>query len=246
MEAGVYNFNSSNAYATFGASNVSTPFPYICIPFYYNLYIYLPFVLAGTFSSNTGKYSTSHKKVIFAEFSTFMKMIMRNIDPNVGNATVKYLNEIDLYQNTQQILFNLPPPRVNYYIGTNQDVIRANVVQYAAQVLYLTISILFDGLFLTTCIYRIGFNVVDVDLTVLSQLSASAIISLFLGLILNIIVFILLFLSIILIYSLLMINVETKTFEMGVMRMIGITRRGLVQLLLFQVRLNMKSKQATN
>ena len=83
--------------------------------------------------------------------------------------------------------------------------------------------------------YRIGFNVISARLIVLGELSNSAIISLFLGLILNIIIFILLFLSIILIYSLLMINVETKTFEMGVMRMIGISRRGLVQLLLLQV-----------
>jgi ABC-type antimicrobial peptide transport system permease subunit len=84
-------------------------------------------------------------------------------------------------------------------------------------------------------IYRIGFNQISVTLVVLDKLAYSEVISLFLGLILNVIVFILLFLSIILVYSLLMINVDIKTFEMGVMRMVGITRRGLIQLLLFQV-----------
>lgn len=46
----------------------------------------------------------------------------------------------------------------------------------------------------------------------------------FLGLVLNIIIFVLLFLSILLIYSLLMVNVDTMTFELGVIRMLGIYR----------------------
>ena len=50
----------------------------------------------------------------------------------------------------------------------------------------------------------------------------------------NIIIIILLFLSILLIYSLLMINVDTRTFEVGVLRMIGSKRSGIVELMLLQ------------
>lgn len=60
------------------------------------------------------------------------------------------------------------------------------------------------------------------SLPVLEGLSRTKLISLFLGLILDLIIFILLSLSILLIYSLLMINVDSRTFEIGVMRMIGI------------------------
>jgi len=56
-----------------------------------------------------------------------------------------------------------------------------------------------------------------------------------LGVILNVIILVLLFLSVLLVYSLLMINVATRQFEMGVFRMLGQRRTGIVQLLLIQV-----------
>lgn len=197
---GPYNYTGGSSYSIYGASTV-----------------FLPLKIAATFGSGQGKFGTGQKSAIIMEYKYLMGQIVRNLDPDWSAATFAFMNNTDLYQVAQQVVFNLPPPRVDIYIGTNQDVIRENVVKFASQILY-----------------RIGFNLLDSDLQVLGELSNSAVISLFLGLILNIIIFILLFLSIILIYSLLMINVETKTFEMGVMRMIGITRRGLINLLLFQ------------
>jgi len=38
--------------------------------------------------------------------------------------------------------------------------------------------------------------------------------------------------SVLLIYSLLLVSVESRTFELGILRMIGLNRVGLVQLLL--------------
>jgi ABC-type antimicrobial peptide transport system permease subunit len=58
--------------------------------------------------------------------------------------------------------------------------------------------------------------------------------SLFLGLILNIIVLFIFFLSILLIYSLLMVSVEARTFELGILRMVGMTRTRLAGLVLTQ------------
>ena len=50
----------------------------------------------------------------------------------------------------------------------------------------------------------------------------------FLGLIFDIIILLFVILSVLLIYSLLMISVETKTFEIGVMRMVGLSKGGLI------------------
>lgn len=58
--------------------------------------------------------------------------------------------------------------------------------------------------------------------------------SLFLGITLNIIIFVLFLLSLILVYNLLMVTVETRTFEVGVMRMVGLNKRGIIELILIQ------------
>lgn len=119
------------------------------------------------------------------------------------------LSKISLYDYAQEVAVNLPPPRLDAYMDTNYDRIQWSVVRFADDVLY-----------------RIGFSQVYVSMPVLQHLQKTKIISLFLGLILNVIIFILLFLSVVLIYSLLMISVETRTFELGILRMIGTTRRG--------------------
>lgn len=54
------------------------------------------------------------------------------------------------------------------------------------------------------------------------------------GLIFDIIIMLFVILSILLIYSLLMISVETKTFEIGVMRMVGLSKTGLITLIIIQ------------
>ncbi|KAL0491062.1 hypothetical protein AKO1_009747 [Acrasis kona] len=82
--------------------------------------------------------------------------------------------------------------------------------------------------------YNIGYNQVRSEFPILSYMRETRFFSMFLGLIISIIVTILTMLSIILIYSLLMISVENKQFEMGVLRMIGMTRAGMIQLILLQ------------
>ena len=57
---------------------------------------------------------------------------------------------------------------------------------------------------------------------------------LFLGLIFDVILLLFVVIAILLIYSLLMISVETKTFELGVIRMVGLSAPGVTALILFQ------------
>ena len=53
----------------------------------------------------------------------------------------------------------------------------------------------------------------------------------FLGLIFDMIILLFAIQSILLIYSLLMISVESKTFEFGVMRMVGLVNKGLIYMI---------------
>jgi ABC-type antimicrobial peptide transport system permease subunit len=54
------------------------------------------------------------------------------------------------------------------------------------------------------------------------------------NLIFRIVILIFVVLSVLLIYSLLMIGIETKTMETGIMRMVGVSKRGLVQMIFVQ------------
>ena len=71
-------------------------------------------------------------------------------------------------------------------------------------------------------------------LPVLKELAPLKYASMFLGIILNMIIFILLLLSIVLLYSLLLVSVETKTFEMGILRMLGFNKIGIILMILIQ------------
>jgi ABC-type antimicrobial peptide transport system permease subunit len=51
-----------------------------------------------------------------------------------------------------------------------------------------------------------------------------------LSLVFNIVLLVFMAISVVLIYSLLMIGVETKTHETGMMRMVGTNKRGLVMM----------------
>jgi ABC-type antimicrobial peptide transport system permease subunit len=56
----------------------------------------------------------------------------------------------------------------------------------------------------------------------------------FVAIIFDLVAILLVIISVLLIYSLLVINVETKTFDIGVQRMVGLTRRGLILMVLIQ------------
>lgn len=72
------------------------------------------------------------------------------------------------------------------------------------------------------------------ELGILTDMQTYSQALMFLGLIFDIIILLFIILSILLIYSLLMINIETKTFEIGVMRMTGLSKFGLVTLVILQ------------
>jgi len=72
------------------------------------------------------------------------------------------------------------------------------------------------------------------NLDLLIQMKTYSYAVMFIGLIFDILLFIFIFVSCLLIYSLLLISVETKTFEIGVMRLVGLTKFGFIGLILTQ------------
>jgi len=57
---------------------------------------------------------------------------------------------------------------------------------------------------------------------------------LFIGLVFDIVIILFIVISVLLIYSLLMINTETKTFDIGIMRLVGLSSRGFVAMIFTQ------------
>ena len=55
---------------------------------------------------------------------------------------------------------------------------------------------------------------------------------LFIGLIFDILLIMFIVVAVLLIYSLLMISVETKTHEIGIMRLVGLSKKGFVGMIM--------------
>ena len=80
----------------------------------------------------------------------------------------------------------------------------------------------------------LGYYPVQISLTLLEEMQQYSQAVLFLGLIFDIITLLFVIIAILLIYSLLMISVETKTFEIGVIRMVGLSKSGIIFMIFLQ------------
>eukprot|EP01102_Stenamoeba_stenopodia_P012723 TRINITY_DN4044_c0_g3_i1.p1 TRINITY_DN4044_c0_g3~~TRINITY_DN4044_c0_g3_i1.p1 ORF type:complete len:1119 (+),score=191.24 TRINITY_DN4044_c0_g3_i1:127-3483(+) len=180
-------------------------------------YVYIPLKVGRIYSSSLGKHPVDQDNVILLEYSTFISLAAEYLHPDVPDVLRSQIASIDLYHFAKTVNFNFPPPRYDIYTNSDQDLIYQEATAFAYELLY-----------------RIGFDQVSGSMPVLQILDTLKYFNMFLGLILNVIIFILLFLSILLIYSLLMMSVETRTFEIGIMRMVGATRKRVVQLILCQ------------
>ena len=108
----------------------------------------------------------------------------------------------------------LPEQRYSYYTNSDFDTIKRDVLaelnKYDEALGFFNIS---------------SFP----ELLTLLELYNYAI--MFIGLIFDILLLIFIVVAVLLIYSLLLISVETKTFEFGVMRLVGLTKMGFIGLI---------------
>lgn len=178
--------------------------------------IVLPLTVAGVYSDGGGRVSSDLSTGIVFEYDTLGELLARALAPD-DTAGRAFLARANMSEYARTVVVNMPPPRTAVYLHSDMDTVRKLVMEFACEVTY-----------------RVGYPDLDVYPVVMSTLDPFAYVSIFLGLIINMSVFVLMLLCVVLIYSLLMINVESRTFEMGVLRMIGSRRAGLVGLLVTQ------------
>ena len=79
---------------------------------------------------------------------------------------------------------------------------------------------------------HLGMYNVGTNLNLLFDMQTYSSAVMFIGLIFDVLLIIFIVVACLLIYSLLLISVETKTFEIGVMRLIGLTKGGFIGFIL--------------
>ena len=108
-------------------------------------------------------------------------------------------------------MVTLPSPRFKYYQNDDIDQIKENIFDYANDI-----------------VNTLGFFRVSTGLPLLDMVESFSLFILYIGLVGNLVVILFVITAILLIYSLLMISIERKTFEFGVMRLQGLTKKGLI------------------
>ena len=121
-----------------------------------------------------------------------------------------------LYSYADVLTISMPKPRTKYY-EAHIETVRGTVNTYFHAIEE-----------------ALGFFPVELKSPLLQDLADYSRYVMFIAIIFDLVAILLVSISVLLIYSLLVINVETKTFDIGVQRMVGLTRRGLILLVLIQ------------
>eukprot|EP01083_Nonionella_stella_P021319 59145_1 len=152
------------------------------------------------------------------DITLFLELLMEHLPPSVSSTIDSYNHnnsyEANIYDSVNRVYINLGKDRVSSYLSTNYQNIQRALVGFASKVSYY-----------------LGWIEMDIRLDLLSSMHGSSQTMLSLGVVLDIIIFVLIVLSILLLYSLLVISIASKTFTMGIFRMLGMSRKHLVVLL---------------
>lgn len=80
----------------------------------------------------------------------------------------------------------------------------------------------------------LGYFPVTLEAMILQDFKVANLSVIFLQLVFNLVMLLLFTISVLLIYSLLMLSVESKSFDLGVMRMVGFSRSNVILLIIMQ------------
>ncbi len=174
------------------------------------------FRVAGVYAGGGGKHPSSQQGLVLEGRSLF-GVLADSLAPGSSPALAERLRNRTWSRAATTVAWNLPPLRVDSYRSSDLSTVEASV----------------SG-FMSGLLFRVSWSDMETSLPVLSGIKSYRFFSLFLGLILNIIILFIFFLSVLLIYSLLMVSVESRTFELGILRMVGMTRGRLVGLVVTQ------------
>ena len=113
-------------------------------------------------------------------------------------------------------MLTLPHPRSSHYLQPF-DTVMANVMNH--------MSFVEDSL---------GYFPITVEAFIMQDFKMAHLSVTFLQLIFTLVTLLLFMISVLLIYSLLMLSVESKSFELGVMRMVGLSKNNVMALVIMQ------------
>ena len=119
------------------------------------------------------------------------------------------------YQYANEMIGTLPDQRYEYYKEHNYEKMKNKVLKE-----------------LNKMDEALGFFNVVSHPDLINALEVYNYAVMFIGLIFMVLLFIFVIVATLLIYSLLLISVETKLFEFGVMRLVGLTKKGFVGMVL--------------
>lgn len=180
----------------------------------------VPMIIHDIFEESYGKYADgSVETTILAEYKHFFKHssdFLINFNNSDSNNFKEYLSLQNPFDFAWTIIINYPN-RISLYLNSNYDSIQQTLTKQA--------SLISE---------RLGVYPFSMQLPVLEELYPQRFSAMFLGVILNMILFILFLLSVILLYSLLLVSVETKTFDFGVIRVLGLNKIGVIGMILVQ------------
>eukprot|EP01080_Neovahlkampfia_damariscottae_P004723 gene4723-8307_t len=180
--------------------------------------INIPVVVGAIFSdvSIWGKFDDSDSTAMVMEYNGFISHITKYLHPGFNQKQVYSFSKTNLYASATHLYFNMPDRLEAYNSPYYQDT-QNKVAKFGSRILYF-----------------LGYTQVNAEYRILKYLSNTQLINLFTGLIMNLVIAIVSILSVLLVYSLLLVNVENRTFELGVLRMLGMSKHGVVSLVLLQ------------
>ena len=182
----------------------------------------LPYTLARTIPGFKGKYNDDQGSfILLTEYKYFFMTIADSFSGNIGTlnnsqAFIDFLRSENPEEYAFNVIFNMKN-RKEVYQDSNFDSIQDKVINFSSDIADL-----------------LGIFPFSMSQPVNSSLSNMSYVSLFLGITLKLIIIIIFLLSTILIYNLLMVTLETRAFDFGVIRILGLRKVGIVQLILIQ------------
>lgn len=79
---------------------------------------------------------------------------------------------------------------------------------------------------------KLGMLAIKMDLPIITAITKLRYASMFLRLLANMVIILFSTLSVIMLYNLLLVTVETKTYELGVLRILGLNAKGIIALVI--------------
>ena len=167
-----------------------------------------------------GKTPNSLKSAIYIEYDNYLKLISMylpdplHLNPNFINFLNSNENLLDQF--ADQFVMALPNSRSEYYLQ-QFDKVMSDVMQH-----------------LVFVEEKLGYFPVAIEAFILQDFKMAHLSVTFLQLVFNLVMLLLFMISVLLIYSLLMLSMESKSFELGVMRMVGLSKINIMMLIIFQ------------